>query len=146
MTDLQPNEPCPHCGRYDNRAVTVDAVIMNQQRVLLVRRGVEPFKGYWAAPGGYVEKNESAEDAVVRETEEETGLSVAAVRFIGVYSSPQRHPQQAVAIAYLVSVNQAGVTRPGDDANDVQWFDLRALPEQIAFDHRQIIHDAAALQ
>src|ERR1044072_6451324 len=113
---LSNSESCPECGRYNNRGVSVDAVIITDHKVLLIKRGADPFKGKWALPGGYVEWNESTEDAVVREVGEETGLTADHCDLIRVYSSPDRHPQQVINVAYAVSVS--GSVKAGDDALD----------------------------
>lgn len=88
MNQLSKNEPCPHCGRFANRGVSIDAVILKNEEVLLIKRGVEPNKGFWGTPGGYVEWDESAEDAATREVKEETGLNVQNLKLVGVKSSP----------------------------------------------------------
>lgn len=141
MTDVSRDEPCPHCGRFANRAIAIDAVIIKNRRVLLVQRGVEPDKGLWATPGGYVEWDETTEETAAREVKEETGLTTKSVELVGVYSSPNRHPKQGIAIFYLVEVED-GEPTAGDDAQTVQWFSLDALPERMAFDHKQNLADA----
>lgn len=65
MEDLVNNEPCSQCGRWANRGVSVDAVIIKDGSILLIQRGVEPNKGSWGTPGGYVDWDESVEDANV---------------------------------------------------------------------------------
>ena len=72
--------------RYENPALTVDAVWIRSGKVLLVRRGKPPFRGFWAFPGGFVELHETVEEALVRELREETGLSGHPVKIVGVYS------------------------------------------------------------
>jgi ADP-ribose pyrophosphatase YjhB (NUDIX family) len=133
------NEPCPTCGAFTNRGVTIDAVIIRNGKALLIKRGVEPFKGYWGLVGGYVGWDETIEDAVRRELHEELGFETTSLRFIGTYSDPSRHPKQSIDIAYAVEVT--GEPKPGDDAVDFQWVDLTNLPENLAFDHKQIIED-----
>lgn len=144
MNELKRDEPCPHCGRFANRGVSIDAVIIKNDQILLIQRGVEPYKGFWGTPGGYVEWDESAEETVKREVKEETGLDVKAVRLVNVYSSPDRHPKQVINILYVATVEE-GNPAVGDDAEDIRWFTLDALPEQIAFDHKQNIADAQKL-
>ncbi len=141
MTDLNVNEPCLHCGRYANRGVSIDAVIIKGDKVLLIQRGVEPHKGFWGTPGGYVEWNESTEEAVKREVVEETGLQVIVTRLVGVYSSPDRHPKQVINLVYIAKVED-GEPQAHDDAQDVAWFPLDKLPTDMALDHRQSIIDA----
>ncbi|MBI2326804.1 NUDIX hydrolase [Candidatus Curtissbacteria bacterium] len=140
---LARNEPCPHCGRYDNRGVTIDAIIIKNKQVLLIRRGKEPDRGLWGTPGGYVGWDESAEDAVRREVKEETDLIVNNLKLVGVSSFPKRHPKQAINIVYLVQAE--GQVKSGDDALDAKWFDLNNLPSKMVLDHKQNIFDSLKL-
>lgn len=134
------NQPCPHCGRFANRGSSVDAIITNENnQILLIKRGAEPYKGYLALIGGYIEWDESAEDAVKREVMEETSLQVTEITLVGVYTKPDRHPKQVINIAFVVKTK--GMPKAGDDATAFQWIDLNNLPENLAFDHRQIIND-----
>jgi ADP-ribose pyrophosphatase YjhB (NUDIX family) len=141
MNKVSRDEVCPECGRFANRGVSVDAVIVKEDTVLLIQRGVEPYKGFWGTPGGYVEWDESTEDAVRREVHEETGLTVTNVKMVNIYSDPARHPKQTINIVYKVEVED-GEPKANDDAEAVEWFSLESLPEQMAFDHKQNIHDA----
>lgn len=145
MSNLSRNEVCPHCGRYANRGVSIDAVIMKDDSVLLVQRGVEPDKGLWGTPGGYVEWDESVEDTVKREVKEETGLTVTNVRLVEVLSKPERHPKQVINILYLVEVDD-GQPVADDDVDDVKWFNLNDLPEKMALDHEQSVKRAVKLK
>lgn len=122
--------------------LTVDAVIVDPARgVVLIRRGHEPFAGSWALPGGFVEVGETCEQACAREAREETGLDVAPVRLLGVYSAPDRDPRgHTVSPVFLCRV-VGGVLRGGDDAADACWFaDLAGI--ELAFDHRKVLADA----
>ena len=144
MHSLKNNEQCPHCKRYANRGVSIDAVIIKDNQILLIQRGLEPNKGFWGTPGGYVEWDESAEDTVKREVKEETDLDVLETKLVGVYSSPSRHPKQVINLVYAVTVAE-GKAKQGDDAMDIKWFSLNELPDQMALDHRQNIEDARKL-
>jgi ADP-ribose pyrophosphatase YjhB (NUDIX family) len=141
--DFLKNQPCPSCNRFANRGVSVDAVIVRDNKVLLIQRGVEPDKGSWGVPGGYVGWDESTEDAVKREVKEETNLDVDNIKLVGIYSDPKRHPKQVINIVYLVRAN--GELEHGDDAENAKWVLLDELPEQMALDHRQSIEDARRL-
>ena len=141
MTKPKRNDPCATCGRFDNRGVSIDAVIIRDSKILLIKRGVEPFKGFWATPGGYVSWDESTEEAVAREVYEETGLSVTGTKLVCVRSQPSRHPKQTINIVYLAEVSD-GEAAPSDDATEVKWFALDSIPENLAFDHAQNITDA----
>jgi 8-oxo-dGTP diphosphatase len=143
MEQLPKNKPCPHCGRYANRGVSIDALIVKNNKILLIKRGSEPFKGFWGIPGGYVDWEESAEEAVKREVSEELGLTVKTVQFIGIYTDPKRHPNQTIDIAYAATIS--GEPKIGDDAQAFQWADLDNLPE-LAFDHKKIIEDYLKLK
>lgn len=112
-------------------------------KILLVKRGHEPFKGQWATPGGRIEDNETAEQCLVREMKEEIGLKVEPVKLIGIYSDPKRDPRLMIAIAYLIK-RVGGEVRAGSDAADARWFDLDSLPE-LATDHGRIIADAVSI-
>lgn len=144
MINIQRNLPCPHCGRYLSRYVTVNAIIIREDKLLLIKRGVDPYKGFWSIPGGYVDWDESTEEAVEREVKEETGLSATVTKLVGVYGSPRRHPKQVINISYLVEV--VGTVVAGDDAVAAKWFSLNDLPTSIAFDHAKIISEAVMHQ
>ena len=149
---------------YPRPMLTADCVVVRGGEVLLVRRGGEPFKGCWALPGGFMEMDETIEHCAVRELQEETGLVVEErrIRLVGVYSAPGRDPRgRTVTAAYRVDVpthssplaslgspspnlgEEPGCVRAGDDAAEVRWWPLEALPP-LAFDHAQIIADASA--
>lgn len=130
---------------YERPMVTSDCAVVNTRgELLLVRRGGEPFKGCWALPGGFMEMNESIEQCAVRELEEETGLKVAEsdLHLIGVYSAPGRDPRgRTVTAAYATTLADDRQAQAGDDAAEVRWWPLNALPP-MAFDHAQIVSDA----
>jgi len=127
-------------------ALTTDCVIFDPAaRVLLIRRGHEPFRGAYALPGGFVEVGETTESACRREVEEETGLEVNDLRLLGVYSNPNRDPRgHTVSIAYVTRLAASVVPRSGSDAASAEWVsDWRNL--NLAFDHAEILADAQAL-
>lgn len=135
---------CPACGFvvYSNPVVGAGALVETQGRVVLVRRGVEPQAGYWSLPSGYVESDELAEEAAVRETLEETGLEVQIDDMLGVYSFGQE-PPTGVLILYAAHTI-GGKLCAGDDAQEVMAFAPDDLPpdDQIAFrTHLQALHD-----
>lgn len=140
-TKAAAQNPCPVCGRYHAPSPTVDALIYDAARgIVLVRRKNEPVG--WALPGGFVDYGESVEHAAVREALEETGLTVALTSLLGVYSDPARDPRQHT----ISTVFTAAATNPediagGDDAAEARFFLPDALPPDIVFDHRKIIDD-----
>lgn len=134
---------CPTCGQavitYKNPFPTADIVAIQDGKVLLILRKNPPFG--WALPGGFIDYGESAEAAAVREFAEETGLEATNLSLVGVYSRPGRDPRfHTLTVVYRANV--AGLLNAGDDAQEAMWFDLRTLPADIAFDHRDIIMDA----
>ena len=133
----------PYSYDYPRPALTVDLAITTREarpRVLLIRRKKEPFAGSWAMPGGFVDENERLEDAARRELEEETGVSVAELEQLYTAGDPGRDPRGwTVSVVFLAQVNAADVKpQAADDAEEVSWFPLDALP-QLAFDHAMIL-------
>jgi len=128
------------------RPFTTDAVIVEGNRIILIRRDKEPFRGMWALPGGFAEAGETAEECCAREAREETGLDVRVGRLVGVFSGPERDPRGTIAGAYLCRVvGSAGrKLKGGDDAAEARWFSLDVLPD-LAFDHKKIIEEAKGL-
>lgn len=125
---------------YRNPALTVDGIVVEDGRILLIRRGKEPYAGFHALPGGFVDYGERVEDAVRREMREETGLDTDIVGLLGVYSDPARDPRgHTVSLVYILRV-KGGEVEAGDDASDASWFHLDDLPD-LAFDHPLIISD-----
>lgn len=133
---------------YPRPAVTADCVVIAKEiepKVLLIRRGNEPFKGCWAFPGGFMNMDETTEQCAVRELEEETGLKVTEIKQIGAYSKVDRDPRgRTVTVAYLVVIDKAEAVKGGDDAAKAQWFPISGLPK-LAFDHEEIMKDAKRL-
>ncbi len=131
-------------SRYQNPALTVDAIWIRRGRVLLVRRAHAPFRGMWAFPGGFVEQRETVEEAVVRELREETGLMGHPKALVGVYSGPERDPRKpATSVAFLIG-GRPGALRPGDDAAGAAWVPLESA-HPLAFDHGRMLRDARRL-
>ena len=132
--------------------LTADLVIFRNTdsnlQVLLVRRGNEPFKGMFALPGGFVNIDEDALTAAVRELREETDVQVEPedLSLVGFYSTPDRDPRGRIVSAAYVFVESDEELRPvaGDDAVETRWIDVREAMQKdfLAFDHRDIVMDA----
>lgn len=130
---------CPRCGftDYQNPRACVAILITQANKILLARRGIEPAKGQWDIPGGFVEAGESAEDTVIREALEETTLRVRVKEYLGsvpdVYG-PRETPTEN--LCFLVEVLE-GEPKPRSDVEALEWFSVDELPGGMAFAHQQ---------
>jgi ADP-ribose pyrophosphatase YjhB (NUDIX family) len=125
---------CEHCSEavYENPVpATCIVTIDERDRVLLVKRNVEPKKGFWCLPGGFVELGENPDDGALRELREETGLEGRIEMLLGVTSSPNSQYDTVLMVGYLVK-SYSGILSTGYDASEAEWFDYGNLPE-IAF-------------
>jgi 8-oxo-dGTP diphosphatase len=127
-----------------NIRVAVDAVVFGYEQkklsVLLIKRGVNPFKNSWALPGGLVLEHESLEQAVQRELEEETGVTIDYLEQLYTFGKPNRDPRnRVVSVTYFGLVSPKHFTIQADtDAMEVAWFSIPDLPA-LAFDHDKIL-------
>jgi ADP-ribose pyrophosphatase YjhB (NUDIX family) len=125
--------------KYKNPVPTVDIIIeTDSAAIVLIQRKNEPHG--WALPGGFVDYGESLESAAVREAKEETSLDVSLCSQLHTYSDPERDPRQHTISTVFVAVAN-GQPVAGDDAAHAAVFKENDLPENIVFDHRQIIED-----
>ncbi|MBQ3248569.1 MAG: NUDIX hydrolase [Alistipes sp.] len=131
--------------KYPHPAMASDCVIFGFDgvsiRVLLIQRGVEPFKGKWALPGGFMNIDETAEECARRELEEETGLKDTVVEQFYTFSEVGRDPRErVVSVAHYALVRLSEV-KGGDDASMARWFAQDEIPS-LAFDHDHILRMA----
>lgn len=132
--------------QYPHPAVTTDCVIFGYDlreglSILLVQRGIDPFKGSWAFPGGFLRMDEDADTGARRELMEETGFEAESITQFGTFTAVDRDPRERViTIAYLALVRKGDV-QGGDDAADARWFPVTAVPP-LAFDHDRILRIA----
>ncbi len=133
--------------KYPRAALTVDCVVFalddEDLKVLLIQRGLEPFAGQWALPGGFVQVNETLEDAALRELREETGVTRVFLEQLFTFSAIDRDPRERViSVAYyaLVKLSDHRVQAATDAAN-AAWFSASGLPS-LAFDHEEILEMA----
>jgi len=135
------------CYRYPHPAVTVDCIIFalheNDLKVLLIQRGADPYKNFWALPGGFVEIDEDLDTAAERELAEETGLEKVFLEQLYTYGNPKRDPRERIISVAYYSLVRLKEHRPvaGSDALNTCWYSVRQLPP-LAFDH-QVIMDMA---
>tara|TARA_Y100000022_G_C13202147_1_gene353256 strand:+ start:365 stop:769 length:405 start_codon:yes stop_codon:yes gene_type:complete len=130
---------CDECGQWEKPSLAVDAIVINDDKILLIKRGKEPWKGMLAFPGGFVEQGEDPEVAVIRELKEECGLDGVVEKLVCVKGDPNRDPRgHVVSIAYLVTAQ--GMPLAGDDAADAAWYDLSEIKE-LAGDHMSMLEN-----
>ena len=126
-------------------SLAVDIIIFFDNKLILIKRGREPFKDCFALPGGFVEYGETVENAAVREAKEETCLDVYELFLLGVYSKPNRDPRgHTVSVVYYGK--GSGTPKAGDDAKELFLFDINQIPNNLAFDHNKIINDFLKLK
>jgi 8-oxo-dGTP diphosphatase len=132
-----------------NISIAVDAIVFSYSKddgvkVLLIKRKYPPFKGSWAIPGGFVEPEESLEDAVERELMEETGIKINYLEQLYTFGQPDRDPRRRIiSVAYfgLVKSRQFAKLNASTDAEEAEWFNIKKLPK-LAFDHKKILKTA----
>jgi len=136
---------------YPRPLITVDTVVFdfteedNVPQVLLIQRGHEPFKGMWAIPGGFLEMDEELEEGAARELEEETNVDIPIryLKQVCAVGRKNRDPRgRIVSVVYTVVVEREDhYICAGDDAEEVAWYRIDALPE-LAADHLEIVEKA----
>ena len=134
---------------FPRPAVTVDIIIFrlsdDTPELLLIERGNDPYKGQWALPGGFVDKDEALEHAAARELEEETGLTNILLTQMHTFGNPGRDPRgHTIAVVYVGYLTDEAEAKAGDDAARVEWFKIDQLPP-MAFDHNMIVEMADSI-
>jgi 8-oxo-dGTP diphosphatase len=123
--------------------VTADALVFavggERLKVLLIKRGKEPFLGKWAVPGGFLELDEELGNCAVRELQEETGLTGVRLSQMHTFGTIGRDPRgRQITVVFAGTVDEELEVVGGDDAAEAAWFDVDDLPE-MAFDHVEVI-------
>ncbi len=151
-------QTCLACGAtyYHNSKPCAGALVIREGKVMLVRRGIEPYKGWWDIPGGFLGPGEHPEEGAVREVREETGLVVRPTklhcievdtygeegsRYGSAYST--QGTEYTLNIYYLAEIVE-GEAEPRSDAVEIGWFGPDELPEEIAFAHARRVLEAWA--
>lgn len=133
--------------KFPRAALTVDCVVFGfdegDLKVLLIERALDPFKGRWALPGGFVRVDETLDDAARRELREEAGLEDVFLEQLYTFGAVERDPRErVVSVAYYALVRSAAhETKAATDASDARWFQISKVPK-LAFDHGQILTTA----
>ena len=145
MKDYKLTEDGLYAYQYPRASVTADAVLFaekgGQIYVLLIQRGNEPYKGYWAFPGGFLNMDETVAHCAERELEEETGIVLTGMQLSGIYSDVERDPRGRVITAAYTAMTTMPEAIAADDAAAAKWWPLNDLPT-LAFDHDKILVDA----
>jgi 8-oxo-dGTP diphosphatase len=134
----------PYTYEYPRAALTVDCIIFGlddqELKVMLIQRGLPPFEGKWALPGGFVRLEETLDEAARRELEEETGLRKIFMEQLYTFSEVDRDPRErVVSVAYYALVNLSDhQVQAATDARDAGWFGVHDVPS-LAFDHAEIL-------
>lgn len=130
--------------KYQHPAVATDCVVFGYDgknlHVLLIERGIDPFKGSWALPGGFLKMDETVEECAQRELQEETNVKNIYLEQFHVFSAVDRDPRERIlSVSFLALVRKSEFKLiAGDDAAKAEWFEINNLPS-LAFDHKEII-------
>ena len=129
----RPRRACTNCDyvHFTDPKVGVGALVLHDQEVLLVRRAMEPERGKWSIPAGYLDHGEDPRLTAVREVAEETGLAVAITAVLDVFYNPPQEGGATIFVLYRAEL-LGGMLQAGDDADEAAFFALHALPE-LAF-------------
>ncbi len=126
------------------RHVVIDNLILNDNKILLVKRAAHLLNGgKWGIIGGFVERDENIEGATRREILEETGYEIESLQLIAIVDNPDRPNEDRQNISFVHAVRVTNkVGQPDNESTEIKWFDLNELPtkEDFAFDHYQMIH------
>lgn len=127
-------------AKYLRPAVTCDTIIKHKDGIVFIKRKNEPFKNFWALPGGFMEAGkENAEECAIREVREETSLKITNPKLFGVYSAINRDPRGVTISIVFTAKKYLGTLCARDDAKDIKVF--KKIPKKLAFDHRKILED-----
>ena len=126
--------------RWKSPSVAADSIVFENGRVLVVRRKKDPYRDYFALPGGILDEDETLEECAVRELREETGLRGEVVGLLDVFSDPKRDPRVRMVSAVFVVRSTGGNLEAGDDASDAAFVAIGSLPH-LAYDHDRAIRE-----
>lgn len=140
---------CKDCARFNARNIACNAILLREgksehknKQVLLVKRAQEPGLGDWDIPGGYLDWDETLEEATARELKEETGLvvNIEDFKFFSIFSDPNNAVGNQVIEMYYVATKYSGeIQIEVEEVLEAKWFYLDNLPNNVAFDHGQVL-------
>lgn len=141
LTEGRVRRFCRSCGQpvYENPVpASCNVVVDSSNRVLLVKRNIEPNIGAWCLPGGFIELGETPEQAALRELSEETGLNGTIERLLGVQIQESEQYHSVLIVGYLIR-SFSGLTTAGDDASDAKFYHPEDIPPIPFISHRRFI-------
>ena len=142
LPEDRPRLICKECDFifYINPTPAVGVILLKNNKIVLVKRKYEPKRGQWSLPAGFLEYDETVEQTAIREAKEETNLNIRLNELFGVYSAFDDPRKQVLLVIYR-GIILDGEIKPGDDAEEVEYFSLDNLPEEIAFaSHRDVLN------
>ena len=133
---------CNTCDtiHYENPKPTATLVCTNNDKILLVKRAFEPARGHWCLPGGFIEKEETAQEAAHRELKEETNLEGKIVKTLGVCSQNNTMFGDVLLIGFEMKITCYKKICAGDDASDAKFFNVKELPSLAFSCHKTILN------
>ena len=133
---------CENCGFifWNNPVPVVSVIILRDNKILMLKRGNEPFKGWWVLPGGNMNVEETPEKSIKRETKEETGLNTELRSLIGVYRIDD--DPRGINIDIIYKADGFGEIKLSSEDTEYKFFDVNNLPDKIAYKHRSAIIDS----
>lgn len=137
---------CLDCGFifWNNPTPVVSVVIHKNGEVAMLKRAKEPFKGYWVLPGGYINVEETVQEAVIREAKEEANIEITLEKLIGVYRIDD--DPRGINIDIIYSAQSKGNVALSPEDSEFKYYKLNSLPELIAYKHREAIGDWSKLK
>ncbi len=135
---------CGACDRRDylNSKPCAEVIVSTGGEILLLKRSIEPFLGYWDIPGGFLEDGEHPEDGARRELLEEAGIEIDIAGLIGIYVDEYPGEEKLHTVTFSYAGAPRGEPYPYDEADEVRYFPADRIPENLAFDHaRHSIED-----
>lgn len=132
----------PFTYEYARPMVSVDIILLTKSdesfEILLIQRKNDPFQSFWALPGGFMDIDETLEEAAIRELKEETGISGIKLKQFKAFSTLERDPRGRTITVMFYAISDKHPTFATDDASDARWFHFDELP-QLAFDHNEVL-------
>ncbi len=134
---------CTECGFviFENPTPVVAAVLIEGEKILLVKRGIPPKKGFWSLPAGFIDVDESAEETLIREMKEETNLDIKEFEPLGTVNQKSLVHGWVLVIGFLIK-KYRGIVKAGDDAEEAKFFNINSLP-QFPFKSHEIFFKRA---